>query len=136
MQPVSILTPDFKWLGEVDDYESLQFKKIFNKPGTFELHINLNKNLTETLQEGNLIVLSPKKVGVVLYRELNRENSEELIIQGYTLSGHIGRRLIIPPNNQSQDNIKDNVESVLKHYVMQNAVNPIDADRIIPEYGV
>lgn len=133
MQPISILTPEFKWLGEIDDYESLQFKRRFNKPGSFELHINLNKNLTETLQEENLIVLSAKKVGVILHRELNRENSEELIISGYTLSGHVGRRLTIPPEGRSQDRIKAPIETVMKHYVRQNAVNPTDTTRIIPQ---
>lgn len=133
MQPVSILTPDFKWLGEIDDYESLQFKRRFNKAGSFELHINLNKNLTETLQEENLVVLSSKKVGVILHRELNRENSEELIIRGYTLSGHVSRRLTLPPEGLSQDKIKAPVETAMKHYVRQNAVNPTDATRIIPQ---
>jgi len=133
MQSISILTSEFRWLGEIDDYESLQFKRRFNKPGSFELHINLNKNLTETLQEENLVVLSSKKVGVILHRELNRENSEELIIRGYTLSGHVGRRITIPPDGNSQDKIKAPVETVMKHYVQRNAINPTDTTRTIPQ---
>ncbi|PIC65485.1 hypothetical protein CSV79_01525 [Sporosarcina sp. P13] len=133
MQSISILTPDFQWLGEIDDYESLQFTRRFIKPGSFELHINLNKNLIGTLLEENLIVLSEKKVGVILHRELNRENSEELVIRGYTLSGHLSRRLTLPPEGQSQDKVDAPIETVLKHYVRQNAVNPTDTTRIIPQ---
>lgn len=132
MQPIRILTPSFKFLGEIDDYESLQFIRRFRKPGEFELHINANKNLTDTLQEDNLIVLSPRKVGVILHRELNRENTEQLMIKGYTLQGILSRRIIVPPVGQAYDKIKANAETALKHYVRQNAVEPVDPNRIIP----
>jgi hypothetical protein len=132
MQPIRVLTPSFQFLGEIDDYESLQFIRRFHKPGEFELHININKNLTETLQEDNLIVLSPKKVGVIRHRELSRENTEQLMIKGYTLQGILNRRITVPPAGQAYDKIKANAETVLKHYVRQNAVEPVDPNRIIP----
>lgn len=132
MQPIRLLTSSFQLLGEIDDYESLQFIRRFHKPGEFELHININKNLTETLQENNLVVLSPKKVGVILHRELNRENTEQLVIKGYTLQGILSRRITVPPSGQAYDKIKANAETVLKHYVRQNAVEPVDPNRIIP----
>ncbi|MBE2934950.1 hypothetical protein HPJ99_06840 [Anoxybacillus flavithermus] len=132
MQPIRILTPSFQFLGEIDDYESLQFIRRFRKPGEFELHINANKNLTDTLQEDNLIVLSPRKVGVILHRELNRENTEQLMIKGYMLQGILSRRITVPPVGQAYDKIKANAETALKHYVRQNAVEPVDPNRIIP----
>lgn len=132
MQPIRVLTPSFQFLGEIDDYESLQFIRRFRKPGEFELHINANKNLTDTLQEDNLIVLSPRKVGVILHRELNRENTEQLMIKGYTLQGILSRRITVPPAGQAYDKIKANAETALKHYVRQNAVESVDPNRIIP----
>jgi hypothetical protein len=132
MQPIRVLTPSFQFLGEIDDYESLQFIRRFHKPGEFELHINVNKNLTETLQEDNLVVLSPKKVGVIRHRELSRENTEQLMIKGYTLQGILSRRITVPPTGQAYDKIKANAETVLKHYVRQNAVEPVDPNRTIP----
>lgn len=132
MQPIRVLTPSFQFLGEIDDYESLQFIRRFRKPGEFELHINANKNLTDTLQEDNLIVLSPRKVGVILHRELNRENAEQLMIKGYTLQGILSRRITVPPAGQAYDKIKANAETALKHYVRQNAVESVDPNRIIP----
>ncbi|MED4299743.1 siphovirus ReqiPepy6 Gp37-like family protein [Geobacillus stearothermophilus] len=132
MQPIRILTPSFQFLGEIDDYESLQFIRRFRKPGEFELHINMNKNLTETLQEDNLVFLSPRKVGVILHRELSRDNTEQLVVKGYTLQGILSRRITVPPVGQAYDKIKANAETVLKHYVRQNAVEPADPNRIIP----
>lgn len=132
MQPIRIFTPSFQLLGEIDDYESLQFSRCFQRPGEFELHINLNKNLTETLVEDNWIYLTPKKVGVIRHREVNRENAEQLMIKGYTLKGLLTRRITVPPIGKAYDKIRGNVETVLKHYVEQNAVNPVDSSRIIP----
>jgi hypothetical protein len=132
VQPIRIMTPSFQFLGEIDDYESLQFIRRFHKPGEFELHINANKNLTDTLQEDNLVVLSPKKVGVIRHRELNRENTEQLMIKGYSLQGILSRRITVPPTGQAYDKIRANAETVLKHYVRNNAVEPLDPSRVIP----
>lgn len=132
MQPIQIFTLDFQFLGEIDDYESLQFTRRAKKPGDFELHINLNKNNTDTLQEDNLIYLSPKKVGVIRHREISRENTDELVIRGYTLNGLLNRRITVPPNGQAYDTIKATLETVMKHYVNRNAVNPTDSTRVIP----
>jgi Siphovirus ReqiPepy6 Gp37-like protein len=132
MQPIRILTSSFQLLGEIDDYESLQFIRRFRKPGEFELHINMNKNLTETLQADNLVFLSPRKVGVILHRELSRDNTEQLVVKGYTLQGILSRRITVPPAGQAYDKIKGNAETVLKHYVRQNVVEPVDPNRIIP----
>lgn len=132
MQPIRILTTDFQFLGEIDDYESLQFTRRFHKPGEFEIHINVNKNLTETLQEDHLIYLSPIKVGVIRHRELSKENTETLVIKGYTLKGILSRRITVPPIGQGFDKMNSNAEAVIKYFIRQNAVNPVDPKRIIP----
>nr|WP_309101687.1 siphovirus ReqiPepy6 Gp37-like family protein [Fredinandcohnia onubensis] len=132
MQPVRILTPSFQFLGEIDDYESLQFTRRYRRPGEIELHINLNKNLTETLVEDNWVFLTSKKVGVIRHRQIDRDNTEQLMIKGYSLKGLLNRRLTVPPLGQAYDVSKGNVESVLKHYVRRNAVEPIDPSRVIP----
>lgn len=132
MQPIRILTTVFQLLGEIDDYESLQFIRRSKKPGEFELHININKNLTDTLLEDNLIMLSPRKVGLILHREISRSNSEQLVIKGYTLQGILSRRITEPPAGLAYDSIRASIETTMKHYVANNAVNPRDSTRIIP----
>lgn len=135
-QPIRILTTDFEWLGEIDDYESLQFTRRSQKAGEFELHINVNKNLTETLQKDNLIYLSSRKVGIISYRQLSQDGKDTLTIRGTTLHGLMSRRVTIPPVGQGYDRIKDNAETVLKHYVLNNVINPVDVSRIIPNLEV
>ncbi|MFS1511759.1 siphovirus ReqiPepy6 Gp37-like family protein [Chengkuizengella sp. SCS-71B] len=131
MQPIKVMTPSFVFLGEIDDYESLQFTRRFQRPGEFELHINLNKNNTETLQEDHFIVLSTNKVGVIRHREIKQENTEQLMVRGYTLQGILSRRITVPPDGEAYDKLNSNAESVLKHYVRQNAVDSISS-RVIP----
>lgn len=131
MKPIQIYTSDFQFLAEIDDYESLQFTRRSQKPGDFELHINLNKNNTEYLQLDNLVYLGPKKVGVIQHKEITRENTDELLIKGYTLQGLLGERLTIPPVGKANDTIKGPLETVMKHYVMMNAIQPTDPTRKI-----
>ncbi|MFS1513623.1 siphovirus ReqiPepy6 Gp37-like family protein [Chengkuizengella sp. SCS-71B] len=132
MQPIKVMTPSFEFLGEIDDYESLQFTRRFHKAGEFEIHININKNLTETLQQDHLIVLSSNKVGVIRHREMKQESTEQLLIKGYSLQGVLNRRIIIPPMGEAYDKIQTNAETVLKHYVSNNAVEPVNSSRVFP----
>ncbi|MFJ8515323.1 siphovirus ReqiPepy6 Gp37-like family protein [Lysinibacillus xylanilyticus] len=132
MQTIRILTSDFAWLGEIDDYESLIFTRRHAKSGEFELHININKQHTDTLQQGNLVYLASNKVGVIKYREMARDNSETLIIKGPATKSYLSQRLVIPPDYTSHDRKSGNVETVQKHYVDNHAVNPLDQSRKIP----
>ena len=131
-QPIRILTPSFRFLGEIEDYESLQFTRHSRDVGSFELHINLNKNLTEVLQEDNLVFLNSRKVGMIRHREIDRSDSDKLIIRGYTLKGMLSRRITEPPTGEAYDSIKAPIETAMKHYVRNNAVSPTDSSRIIP----
>jgi len=132
LKPIQIYSPDFLFFAEIDDYESLQFTRKAKKSGDFELHINLNKNNTEFLQEDNLVYLSPRKIGVIRHREISRDNTDELVIKGYTLQQWINRRITVPPIGKAYDNIKAPLETVMKYYVRVNAVAPTDTSRIIP----
>lgn len=138
--PIRIISPQFELLGEIDDYESLQFIRRFYKVGEFELHINVNKNHTDKLIKNNLIMLgkSQNKVGIIMHRENetddNGESTDTLIIKGPTLKGIMSRRLIVPPSDgDGYDNATGAIETILKQFVDHNAVNPVDADRKIQQ---
>lgn len=133
-----IISPQFELLGEIDDYESLQFTRRFYKVGEFELHININKAHTESLVENNLILLgsSFNKVGLIMHREINQDDNgnDELIIKGPTLKGIMSRRLIVPPiSEDGYDSETGAIETILKAFVNNNVVNPADADRKISQ---
>lgn len=141
--PIRIISPEFELLGEIDDYESLQFIRRFYKVGEFELHINVNKNNTDKLQEDNLILLdsSFNKVGIIMHRETaydqNGEPTDTLIIKGPTIKGIMSRRVIVPATNgNGYDSQTGNIETILKAFVNNNVVNPSDVQRKIPQVAI
>lgn len=141
--PIRIIDKDFNLLGEIDNYESLQFVRRFYKVGEFELHINVNKNNTDKLQEDNLILLgsSFNKVGIIMHREnsydQNGEPMDTLIIKGPTLKGIMSRRLIVPEiNSNGYDSQTGSIETILKAFVNNHVVNPTDATRKIPQVSI
>lgn len=137
MKPIRILTPTLDLLAEIDDYESLLFTRRWHEVGEFELRINRHKRHTELLQRGNLIMLgaSRNKVGIIRHREIeldeNGKASENWIVKGIMLKGVMAQRIIVPPANDSHDRASGAAETVMKHYVNNHVVNPVDTKRKI-----
>ncbi|KYD28186.1 siphovirus ReqiPepy6 Gp37-like family protein [Geobacillus stearothermophilus] len=137
MKPVRILTPTLDLLAEIDNYESLLFTRRWHEVGEFELRINRHKRHTELLQRGNLIMLgaSRNKVGIIRHREIaldeNGKKTESWLVKGIALKGVAAQRLVVPPANDSHDRASGAAETVMKHYVNNHIVNPIDVKRKI-----
>ncbi len=132
MKPIKIISPSFDLLGEIDNYESLQFTRRFFGVGEFEIHININKDHTDKLVKNNIIMLGSDvhKVGIIRYREIN---DDELIIKGPTLDGIIGKRITLPDMITGYDRIAGNAETVMKHFIDSNCINPTDTNRKISQ---
>lgn len=131
LKPIKILDRNFNLLGEIDDYESLMWTRKWHKSDSFELHINVNKQNTQYLQKDNIIIFGSYK-GVVKHREIDTEDEETIHIKGKSLSSILGKRITIPPTGQAYDTVNSNVETIMKAYVMNNCISPIDPKRIIP----
>lgn len=135
MKSIRIIDREFNLLGEIDDYESLIWTRRWYKAGEFELHININKQNTHSLQKENIIIFGDK-AGIIRHRQLKVDESgkggEVLLIKGSSLSSLVGRRITLPPAGQAYDVVNSNAESVIKHFVDVNCINPIDISRKIP----
>lgn len=136
MNPIRILNSNLQVNGEIDNYESLQFIRRWQKPGEFELHININKAHTDKLIEDNLIMLgNGQKIGVIRHAENTLDDkgnaSDELLVKGTTLQGLIGRRITVPPAGQGYDRASGPAEAIIKQYVYNNCVYPADPKRVI-----
>jgi hypothetical protein len=138
MKPIRIITPNFELLGEIDNYTSLQFTRRWSDVGEFELHVNRYMQHADKLQKNNLIILGGQtnKVGIIKHREIaldeNGKSTENWVIKGPTLKGVLSQRITLPPSTTAYDNKQGDAETVMKHYVENNAVNPADVNRIIP----
>jgi len=131
-KPIRIFTPELGLLGEIDDYESFTPTYRYHAPGEFELVINLNKQGTDLLQKNNIIMFGadPKKVHIIKYRNFIQEKDETLTIKGYTLSGITKQRRTIPPTGQAYDRLTSNAETIMKTYIENNCINPLNPNRV------
>jgi hypothetical protein len=135
MKPIRIISPNFELLGEIDDYQSLLPIFSFHGIGEIELRINRYKNHVEHLVKNNIIMINPKKAFIIKHREIeldeNGKASENWLIKGLSLKAVIGQRITVPPSSTAYDNKQGDAETVIKHYVEKNVVNPTDTKRKI-----
>ncbi|OAO79810.1 siphovirus ReqiPepy6 Gp37-like family protein [Anoxybacillus flavithermus] len=137
MKPIRILTPQLDLLAEIDNHESLLFTRRWHEVGEFELRINRYKRHTELLQRGNLIMLGSQrnKVGIIRHREIaldeNGKKTENWLVKGIVLKGIVAQRLVVPPASDSHDRANGSAETVMKHYINNHIVNPVDVKRKI-----
>lgn len=126
-------------LGEIDNYESMFFNRSFHGIGGIEIRINRYMKYANTLLKDNLILVGTdlNKVFIIKHREIeldeNGKITENWLIKGYALKSIVADRLTIPPAHTAYDNKSGSSETVMKHYVNNHLVNPVDSRRKIPQ---
>lgn len=136
---IRILSQNMDILGEIDNYESMFFNRSHHGIGAIELRINRYKKYADTLLKDNLILVGTdlNKVFIIKHREIeldeNGKITENWLIKGYALKSIVAQRITMPPLNTAYDNKSGNVETVMKHYINRNLVNPVDVRRKIPQ---
>ncbi|MFL1998343.1 siphovirus ReqiPepy6 Gp37-like family protein [Lysinibacillus irui] len=138
-KPIRILSLNMDILAEIDSYESMFFNRSWHGIGAIELRINRHMKYANTLLKNNLILVGTdmNKVFIIKHREIELDDqgkiTENWIIKGYALKSIIAQRITIPPEHTAYDNRSGSAETVMKHYVNNNLVNPIDVRRRIPQ---
>lgn len=137
MKTIRILDKNINLLGIIDNYEIFQLTRRFYRPGEFEIRVNANRSYTDKLIKNNLVLLGKdyNKVGIVLHREFvyteSGEKTDILSIKGISLQGLVSRRIIVPDVGQNYESSSGSQETIMKHFVNKNCVNPIDINRKI-----
>lgn len=140
MKPIRIFTPNIDLLAEISNYESLFFTRSWSGIGDLELRINRYKNYTDTLQKGNIIVVGTDlhKAYIILNRSIGLDESgkgtENWHIIAHELKSVTSDRITLPPAHTSHDNRSALAETVMKHYVNNNVINPVDGNRKIEQF--
>ena len=134
-KPIRILSSAMDVLGEIDDYESMFFTRSWHGVGSIELRMNRHKRYADQLLKDNLILVGNdlNKVFIIKHREIELDQegkvTENWIIKGYSLKSIVAGRVTIPPPQSAYDSANGSYESVMKHYIDNHLVNPIDLDR-------
>ena len=136
--PIRTMTRDFDLLGEIDQYTSLQITRSWSGLGRIDLRINRYMNGADKLQRGHIIFPHNhlNKAYIIKHREIeldeNGKATENWSIIALPLKSWMGQRITYPPAHTAYDNKQADAETVMHHYVMNNAINPAELERVLP----
>lgn len=142
MKPIRIFTPSTQMVAEIDNYEYLSMTRRWHSVGEIELRINRYKKKVDQLTKNSIIVpdKEPHKAFIIKHREIeldaNGKVTENWLIKGYSLQGIVGQRVTVPPSTTAYDNKSGPAETVMKHYVNNHVVNPVDINRKIDQVSI
>ncbi|WP_346935302.1 hypothetical protein [Clostridium sp.] len=129
---IRIFDKNINFLGEIDSYTSLLYISKWETYGEFEFHVsNFNKEL---LQKGNIIMLGKdgNRTGVIEHFEVNQENTEDIVIKGFSLGYWLTNRITVPPKGYAYHSFNTTVEEIMLALVKTNTIDPLDINRKIP----
>jgi len=122
--------------------ESAQFTRELYGTGRFEIHIHPDQvGALDLAKRGNIIVINGdgNKSGIVRDFGIAEDRGRsQVVIYGETGAGLMRQRVTVPPTNTQApgslgwDRVRGNAETVMKHYINRNLVNPFDVNRGVP----
>lgn len=127
-----IMTRDFKLLGQVKEYESLQMTSEWHGIGKIELRVNRHLPNADKLLMGHIIYPHKRmdKAYIIRHRNIVLDErgkaTENWDIVAESLKSWFSQQLTTPPTGQAYDSINDDAETVMRHLVHNTVINPID----------
>lgn len=94
---IYVYTRNLEFIGIIDFFKSLRWRRKYYEAGEFELHIPLNNQTIKFLQKDNLIIRDDSiEVGIIESFTINDagEDGIEVVIYGRFLSSILDRRII------------------------------------------
>jgi hypothetical protein len=136
MKSLRIIDQDFQQLGELTQYLSLLITHRWHTIGETDLSVNRYSPRADLLTKGRFLRFNGRndKVYEIKHREIKLDESgkqsENWLIKALPLKALLMQRITYPPSSTAYDNKSGSAETVMKHYVERNFVNPDDPDRI------
>jgi len=136
MRAIHILNMNLELLGEVASYKSLRLRRKFREVGDFEMVLPLTHPMAKRLCRDMILCPVGEVHKAMLIEEVTRnEGTDQIHVKGYTLSGLLRRRVCVPPDGGAGSygyvRIISDAESVMRHYVENNIINPESSARKI-----
>lgn len=139
---IRVLDFNFNLLGTVDTYESSIWRPEYYGVGDFELYLRASEKAIDLLKRERLLVRSQdvhvnsdeteviyKKVMIVLNFNIvtDNESGDYITVTGRELKYILHKRIV-----WKQTNLAGTCEDGIRTLVSQNAINPSNSSRIIP----
>lgn len=137
---VRFFNKDLAFIGEIDNFKSTVYVRRWETFGTFEIH--LEEDRPELFVEGYYITLNNDayRSGIIQYYKNDSDGYEpksqkDIVIKGYSLLYLLYWRITVPPTTNNGYRIWNNkpIEDIMYDLVNENAVNPSDSKRKIPQ---
>lgn len=120
---------DFNNVGMVDEYSEIKFGINYDKHSELYLTVDASKENIELLQEDRILTKynDVERGYIIKHVGFLDDNTSRLIIEAPSLNVLLNSRVIL-----GQQSNKGNIENVLKAFVNDNAINPSNPRRKIP----
>ncbi|UED81963.1 siphovirus ReqiPepy6 Gp37-like family protein [Lysinibacillus sp. CD3-6] len=136
--PLRVIDFNFNLICEIDQYSSLQLTRSDADVGLLELQINRYLLHADKLQKGHIIFPSNHlhKAFIIRHREIELDEdgkaTENWLIKAQSLKSFATQRLIYPATGKTHESVTGNVETVMRHFVNTQMINPSDSKRKFP----
>lgn len=139
-----VVDTEVNLLAAVTSYTSLRLKRSLYEKGALELHVDYFAAGAQELQPGRIVFLEPEKPFYVEKVQLEEsDNGVEIVAYGGQLKDVLARRVTVPDTTDEEllfgydrfpapEDPEVPVETVIKHYANKHAINPIYANRKLP----
>lgn len=136
--PLRVIDDEFNLLGEVDRYSSAQIGISWSDIGELELQINRYLQHADKLIKGNIVFPYNRldQAYIIRHREIeldeNGKQTENWRIKALSLKTFTSQRLIYPAPEKAHEEVTGDVETVMRHFVDTQMINPVDPNRVFP----
>lgn len=127
---IYVYNSNLERVGLIDIYQSLIWTKRYYQAGDFELYVPASSELLETLQKDNLLIREDDDTIMVIEKieiTTDVETGNYIIVSGRSIESYLSRRIV-----RYQTNIDDTLENGIRQLIDENAINPKESFRIIP----
>ncbi|MCS5499798.1 siphovirus ReqiPepy6 Gp37-like family protein [Lysinibacillus sp. A4] len=120
---------EFNLLGEISEYKELQIERNYDKVSQLILRISSSPEAIELLKHDNILTTQDDaKYGYIIeHFDYKDEAETEIEIHAYSLNFMLSWRVI-----ERQQKFSGNVEDLIKYFVKNNAINPSNPNKVIP----
>lgn len=140
MNDIYVLNKNFELQGIIDEYVSIIWRPSYSEVGDFEIYLGATDKAINLLRENWYVVRSSDisvENGVTTYEKVmviknlqlitDVENGDFYCVTGKELKFLLHQRIV-----WNQTNLTGTAENAIRQLVNENAINPTDTNRIIP----
>lgn len=144
MNNIYVFDQDFNLQGVIDEYVSIIWRPSYSEIGDFEIYLGATEKAINLLQENRYVVRSSdiyvegsvttyEKVMVIKNIQLitDVENGDFYCVTGRELKFLLHQRIV-----WKQTNLTGTAENSIRRLVSENAIDPEDKNRIIPNLAL